>query len=185
MLTNPIRESTHYSSYSRPVAGVLSLKELQGQLVTGLFADQTFCTGGETEGPYLLLACEMQPRLMSPSESHSNCVTPFTSVAECTSNCCSCESPEAMQESSGQVKRYVWDRLGGCVPQQEQKSQMNSKFVSGHNSTDVEEESNMNGQKVLCLSYYELELCSQTAPHHLATKSELVTGLSYQKSLAS
>ena len=183
MLTNSIRESTFYSSYSsRLVTGVISFQELQGQLVTGLFADQTFCEGDETEEPFLLLACGMQPTLVSHPESH--CVTPFTSVAECTSSCYSCESPEAMQESSGQVKRDEWDRLGGCVPQQEQKSQENSKFVSGHNSTDVEEESNTNGPKVLGLSYYELELHSQTAPHHLATKSELVTGLSHNKLLA-
>ena len=183
MLTNPIRESTSYSLYtsSKLVAGVFSFQELQGKLVTGLLEDQTFCGGGDSEGASLLLMCEMQPR---HPESHSNSATPFTSVAEYASSCYSCESPEAMQESSRQVKRRVWDRLGGCVPQQEQKSRMNSRFVSGHNSTGVEEESNVNGPKVLGLSYYELELHSQTAPHCLAAQSELVTGLSHNKLLA-
>ena len=183
MLTNPIRESTSYSLYtsSKLVAGVFSFQELQGKLVTGLLEDQTFCGGGDSEGASLLLMCEMQPR---HPKSHSNSATPFTSVAEYASSCYSCETPEAMQENSRQAKRHVWDRLGGCVPQQEQKSRMNSRVVSGHNSTGVEEESNMNGPKVLGLSYYELELHSQTAPHHLAAQSELVTGLFHNRLLA-
>ena len=172
MLTNPIRESTRYSFHSsRLVTGVLSLKELQGQLVTGLFADQTFCAGGETEGSSSLLACGMQPRLVSHSESHSNCVAPFTSVAECVSLNCTTDRPAAEQG------RGVWDRH---IPQQEQSFQMNSRFVSGQHDTDidcrVQQESNKNAPRVLAFSHYEVELCPQTIADHLAAKCELVTG---------
>lgn len=180
MLTNPVRESTRYSFHSsRLVTGVLSLKELQEQLVTGLLADQTFCAGGETEGPSLLLVCGMQPRLVSHSESHSNCVAPFTSVAECASHNNTSESLAAVlvQENSGHNGSQVWDRLCGCVPQQEQNSQV---FVSGHvnDSTGVDyqeqQESNTNGPRVLALSHYEVELFPQIATDY--AKSELVTG---------
>ena len=183
MLTNPVRESTRYSFHSsRLVTGVLSLKELQEQLVTGLLADQTFCAGGETEGPSLLLVCGMQPRLVSHSESHSNCVTPFTSVAECASHNNTSESPAAVlvQENSGHNRSHVWDRLCGCIPQQEQNSRVNSIFVSGHvnDSTgvdyQVQQESNTTGPRVLALSHYELELFPQIATDY--AKSELVTG---------
>ena len=183
MLTNPARESRHYSFYSsRLVTGVISYQELLGQLVTGLFEDQTFCEGNETEGPSLLLACGMQPRLVSQSESHSNCVTPFTSVAECASHNNTSESPAAVlvQENSGHNRSHVWDRLRGCIPQQEQNSQVNSMFVSGHinNSTgvdcQVQQESNTTAPRVLALSHYELKLFPQIAADY--TKSELVTG---------
>ena len=175
MLTNPVRESTRYSFHSsRLVTGVLSLKELQGQLVTGLFADQTFCTGDKTEGPSSLLACEMQPSLLSHSESHSNCVTPFTSVAECVSLNYTTDRPAAEQG------RGVWDRHGSCIPQQEQSFQMNSRFVSGHHDTDidcrVQQESNKNAPRVLAFSHYEVEFCPQRIADHLAAKCELVTG---------
>ena len=183
MLTNPIRESTSYSFYtsSKLVAGVFSFQELQGKLVTGLLEGQTFVEGVTLKGLFCYQHVECNQDIQKVTVTVAS---PFTCVAEYASNCCSCESPEAMQESSRQVKRRVWDRLRGCVPQQEQKSRMNSRFVSGHNSTGVEEESNVNRPKVLGLSYYELELHSQTAPHCLAAQSELVTGLSHNKLLA-
>ena len=175
MLTNPARESCRYSSYSsRLVTGVITFQELQGRLVTGLFADQTFCEGDETEEPFLLLACGMEPRLVSHPESRSNCVTPFTSVAECTSLNYTTSRPAAEQ------RRCVWDRLGGCIPQQEQSFQMNSGFVTGHHGTGinprVQQESNETAQRVLALSHYELELCPQIIGDHMAAKCELVTG---------
>ena len=183
MLTNPARESRHYSFYTRRlVTGVILFKELQGQFVIGLFADQAVCEGDETEGHSLLLACGMQPRLVSHSESHSNCVTPFTSVAECASHNNTSESPAAVlvQENSGHNRSHMWDRLRGCIPQQEQNSQVNSMFVSGHinNSTgvdyQVQQERNTTAPRVLALSHYELELFPQIATDY--AKGELVTG---------
>lgn len=184
MLTDSARESHRYSFYTiRLVTGVILSQELQGQLVTGLFANQTFCGGGETEGPPLLLACGLQPRLVSHPETHSNCVTPFTSVAESASHNYSSERPPAVlvQESSEHDGRHMWDRLCGCIPQQEQHSQVNSMFVSGHinnNNTGVDyqvhQESNTDGPRVLALSHYELELFPQSATDY--AKSELVTG---------
>lgn len=183
MLIDSARESCRYSSYTiRLVTGVILSQELQGQLVTGLFANQTSCGGSETEEPPLLLACGLQPRLVSHPESHSNCVTPFTSIAECVSHSYSSESPAAVlvQESFEHDGRHMWDRRCGCIPQREQHSQVNSMFVSGHinnNNMGVDhqvQESNTDGPRVLALSHYELELFPQSATDH--AKSELVTG---------
>ena len=177
MLTNPARESCRYSFYSRRlVAGVLPYQELEGKLVTGLFAAEIVCKVVETEGHSSLAACGTQPRLyiVQHPESHSNCVTPFTSVAECTSLNYTTSRPAAEQ------RRCVWDRLGGCIPQQEQSFQMNSRFVAGHHGTGinprVQQESNETAQRVLALSHYEFELCPQIIGDHMAAKCELVTG---------
>lgn len=183
MLMNSPRESHRYSSYTiRLVTGVILSQELQGQLVTGLFANQISCGGSETEGPPLLLACGLQPRLVSHPESHSNCVTPFNSIAECANQSYSSERPPAVlvQESSEHDGRHMWNRLCGCIPQLEQHSQVNSMFVSGHINNNkgvdyqVQQESITDGPRVLALSHHELELFPQNATDY--AKSELVTG---------